>query len=287
MSEKRIKVKIVGNGELKKEKVNKLLSHPSVESSDYIDVVVDSGITSIGEYAFQYCQKIRSVLLPEGLEIVDEGAFDGCKNLNEVKLPSSIKEIRTAAFSNCDGLLDINLPEGLIHIGDWAFNCCQSVRDLYIPENIKSIGVCAFENCSRVWLESYDNCLYIGSRNNPFFALAKTENIYIVHANVHKNTKFILPGAFSGRNYLKSVTIPEGVRYIGDGAFEESNGITEIYIPKTVEYVGDWAFDNTNITIYCGAEKEPSEWGPEWNGDKWCDDDDYKERLVIWGSEPR
>ena len=94
-------------------------------------VVIDEGITSIGDYAFIACNELRTVQLPEGLTRIGEAAFMGCENLVQIDLPEGVREIGQAAFFGCSNLLLIGLPASLERIGDVAFRRCEKLLYVY------------------------------------------------------------------------------------------------------------------------------------------------------------
>ena len=101
-------------------------------NNDYIEqVVIDSGITTIGEWAFADCDKLRlvrmadggvtnigahafsrcynlqNVVLPEGLKVIDDNAFEFCRSLTKMVIPLTVTDIRFEAFRECTGVTDV------------------------------------------------------------------------------------------------------------------------------------------------------------------------------------
>jgi len=70
--------------------------------------------------AFQRCDKLTSIEIPEGVEVLDTSAFAGCSRLKSIVLPESLKEIRKFAFAST-GLKEIVIPAGVEKIGENAF----------------------------------------------------------------------------------------------------------------------------------------------------------------------
>ncbi len=71
------------------------------------------GLQTIGERAFEGCQALTSVTLPEGVTSLGEGAFTLCGKLAEVSLPESLTEIGDRAFPG-DHELKITLTKGSV-----------------------------------------------------------------------------------------------------------------------------------------------------------------------------
>lgn len=104
------------------------------------------GITSVGQYAFNECNVLEEVDLPNATSI-DANAFQGCYNLRRVVLSDNLKSIPNYAFENCTNLMDINIPSGLTTIGASAFRYCRRIERLNFPASLASISTMAFSNC--------------------------------------------------------------------------------------------------------------------------------------------
>ena len=77
-------------------------------------VVIADGVTSIGEYAFFYCESLTSVTIPDSVTSIGKYAFFCCTSLTSVTIPDGVTSIGWRAFSNCTSLTDVYLS--LIHI---------------------------------------------------------------------------------------------------------------------------------------------------------------------------
>jgi hypothetical protein len=115
---------------------------------DITSVVVESGVTSVGMYAFYNCTSITSVTLPEGLTAIGDGAFGGCSSLQSITIPSTVTSISAGAFYSCSAMTSVTLPEGLTAINAMAFYECSSLTSVTIPSTVTSIGQGAFWSCS-------------------------------------------------------------------------------------------------------------------------------------------
>ena len=62
---------------------------------------VKDSVTSIGDWAFYYCDALRSVVIPDGVTSIGVGAFIGCKSLKSLEIPDSVTGIGLGAFSYC------------------------------------------------------------------------------------------------------------------------------------------------------------------------------------------
>ncbi len=101
--------------------------------------------TTIGHYAFSYCEALNFVQLPEsGLTTLGNYVFRNCSSLESITLPTSLTKINTGVFTH-SGLTAITLHEGLTEIGTSAFSY-TALTSIELPYGLKKIGASAFSD---------------------------------------------------------------------------------------------------------------------------------------------
>ena len=112
-------------------------------------LVIGSGITYIGKYAFKNLPALQDVTFEAGsaLESIGQYAFYNCTNLTSITLPEGLTTIGDWTFYNCTSLTSITLPESLTTIKQKAFNK-TGLTSVTIPANVTNIGYNAFTDCS-------------------------------------------------------------------------------------------------------------------------------------------
>ena len=98
---------------------------------------------------FPCYDRIRSIVLEEGVTEIGNGAFRDLKYVQEVTLPQSLKRISAGAFAGCEELQEISLPMQLTHIGSGAFSG-SSLRQIFIPKNVLGIEGATFSECGQL-----------------------------------------------------------------------------------------------------------------------------------------
>ena len=235
-----------------------------------LSVVVEPGVTSVGDYAFYACLKLTSISLPGGVKSIGESAFQDCAKLTAVEIPDGVTSIGYRAFYGCTSLTSVTIPEGVTGIGSSAFSGCSSLTSVTIPDSVARIGSSAFSGCSGLTSVAIpDGVISIGS--SAFYGCSSLTSVTIpkgvtgiassAFSDCSNLTSVTIPegvtsidgGAFYGCSSLTSVTIPEGVTSIGDGAFQNCSSLTSMMIPEGVTGVGDYTFYGcsslTSVTI--------------------------------------
>jgi hypothetical protein len=209
--------------------------------SSMSSIRLPEGLKEIASHAFEGCELLDNVIIPDGAEIIDSYGFALCHSLKNIKIANSVKEIGEAAFFECTELEEIGLPNSLEMLGGAAFQDCDSLENIILPETVVEIGDDAFSDTGIVFTE-YGNALYIGSEDDPYYALVSSADMFIEACEIHPDTKIICDGAFSWNENLEEISIPEGVETIGEGAFGKCSGIEKVVIPSGVKKIGAGAF---------------------------------------------
>ena len=109
-------------------------------------VILSSGITSVGAYAFYYGVEIEEVILPDTLTEIGESAFAECQNMQSIQFSGGVQTLGKNCFKNCYKLQAIDLSQAAnVVIGASAFERCEQLQNIQLPDSMSSIG----ENCFR------------------------------------------------------------------------------------------------------------------------------------------
>ena len=101
--------------------------------------IISYGVTSIGDYAFYYCNRLTSVTIPDSVTSIGVCAFGSCISLTSVTIPDSVTSIGDSAFWYCSNLTSVTIGSGVTTIGESAFYAC-SLTSVTKPDSVTSIG---------------------------------------------------------------------------------------------------------------------------------------------------
>ncbi|MBO4914398.1 MAG: leucine-rich repeat protein [Oscillospiraceae bacterium] len=137
--------------------------------SSITEAVIESGVTSIGSFAFRDCSSLVSVTIPLGVTGVGDESFYRCSSLESVTIPVSVTVIRCYAFRDCESLESVTIPASVTEIQDAAFWGCIKLKNVAM-EGVRSYGDSAFFGCTAlesvtlsnklrfVWASTFDRC---------------------------------------------------------------------------------------------------------------------------------
>lgn len=210
-------------------------------------------------------ESITKVVIEEGVTSIGNFAFRWCKNITEFSLPDSLTSIGQGAFAFCEKITSIRIPANVEWIGKYAFEWNPPLRDVYITD-----------------LDAWMNIEFADEQSNPLYWATNLylNGDPVTEVVIPEGTTYIAPYLFSTAT-LEKVVIPESVTKIGVGAFSESS-LTEVTIPAGVPHIenrafyyckklasikisnsitgiGDWAFadcDNLKDIYYYGSEEQ-------------------------------
>ena len=191
-------------------------------------LVVESGVTTIGNYVVYMCTNLTEVIIPNSVTSIGDGVFSYCRSLTAITIPNSVTSMGDEAFFACDVLTEITIPNSVTSIGDDAFSGCDGLTEIIIPNSVTSIGVSPFSDCRNL------NGIWV-SADNP----AYSSDSYGVLFDINKTTLIQVPCTIAGTYH-----IPDGVTTIGDYAFYNCQNLTKTTLPDSVISLGDWAFDH-------------------------------------------
>ena len=248
-------------------------------------IVVEEGVTSLGDHVFSGYSKLKTITLPNSLKEISFYVFYNCKSLESLSIPRNVEIIGTGLMStpiiNSDKLVSINVdPDNQVF--DSRNNCNAVIRtsdntlvlgckNTVIPDDITTIGHKSFMCCNG--LSSVE--IPYGVTSIEWYAFAYCSNLETI--TIPNSVKQIDGTAFEGTPWYDyqpdgllyindvayrykgtmpentSLTLREGTVSISSNAFTNCTNLVSVNIPNSVVSIGSVAFYNcsslTSITI--------------------------------------
>ena len=210
---------------------------PVCNNSNVKKVVIEDGVTSIGDYAFRSCNNLTSIMISNSVTSIGNSAFFYCTSLTSITIPDNVTSIENYAFAYT-GLKSITIPDSVTNIGNYAFAGCKDLTSITIPDSVTSIGNYAFYNCSS-----------------------------LTSITIPDSVTSIGTATFSGCKNLTSITIPDSVTSIGNSAFVGCKNLTSITIPDSVTSIGESTFKYCSnlktISLSCKSSLKRNDFGEQ------------------------
>lgn len=172
-------------------------------------------VTKIGEWAFNKCNSLTEVTIPNTVIEIDHQAFFYCSNLKKVTIHEGVKTIGPTAFIGCTQLTSITIP-GTVTKMDSAFSGSTALSQVTLTNGIPKISSNAFSGCTS-----------------------------LTQVKIPASVDEVCPSAFDGCTGLTSVTLEKGIRIINIYAFNNCSKLTDV---KYNGYKADWDKVTVNKT---------------------------------------
>ena len=247
----------------------------AVEKTDQFEyILLDDGTIEVTKYIGNDI----NVVIPDEIDgkkvtSIGDWAFSYCENLTDITLPSKLKNIGEQAFWSCGNIKEITIPNEVETIGDGAFGA-TALKTLFIPESVKYCDhLFDFQSLNEITVDKNNKNYY--SKDGCLFR--KFDNVLLLYPHGNERTEYTIPEGTTdidryaflrGTAKLKTLTIPgsvkilkkwtaahsnldkvilnEGVESILKHAFVNCN-FKEIYIPKSVTTIEELAFGYDNM----------------------------------------
>lgn len=216
-------------------------------------VVIESGITSIGDNAFSRLFYCSSVYIPESVKSIGESAFFNIGYLTSVTIPETVTSISDSAFGYCRELKTVTINNSDISgLSGNIFNGCKKLSVIYFKGDKEELEskIILPEGCRLICGGELGSC---GTYANWALDSDGVLTIYgtgPINSYTYENAPW-----YDQRDEITSVVIENGIIEIGSYAFFECGNIKEVTLPESLEKIDRHAFMYCNdvTDIYCSA----------------------------------
>ena len=214
-------------------------------------VVIEDGVTSIGDCAFYNCSALTQVTIPEGVTSIGRDAFERCSALAEMTVLATVPPtITTSTFRNINPQVKVSIPEGSrdVYMADdnWKWLLDLSAGELS--------GTCG------------DNLTWRFTTADCTLTISGTGNMYDYYSGGQPWYNF--------NQGIKNISISNGVTSIGNYAFSGCSALAEMNVLPTVPpTITKNTFYNINPQVKVSV--------PEGSRDAYMADENWKQLLNL------
>lgn len=249
------------------------IMEPDEKWAALTEVVIEDGVTEIGNQTFQGCTGLTNVTIPDSVQKIGAWAFYLCEGLKSVDIPanveignssfrqSSLEQVTVSggsvgqyafhrnvslkkidincetigdeAFSGCDSLTDITLGSSVKILGDKVFYTCKNLENVEIPSTVTDIGEKTFYSCPKL----KEAVIKAGTVKKDTLYNCPALTTLIISDNATLDASFT---AGYSKSTLNTVKIGKGE--IGNSAFSNCTNLTTVELGDGVTKIGTNAF---------------------------------------------
>lgn len=216
--------------------VNKYSAEQSIGR---VEQCVGKNVTKIGKYAFAGCWNMGKAWgdgrLPEKLESIGEGAFQYCYKIKSLEIPAGVTVIPDRTFQGCERLESIQIDGDITMIGAEAFDGCVALTSMPLSKSLNLIGADAFRDCTAL------TAFQLAEGNTHFQVqqgalMTADATRLLTYAASAPQQSFVMPetltqiddGALKNLRYLETLTFSPIFSDYQVGMFENATGLKTV-----------------------------------------------------------
>ena len=201
-------------------------------------VVLTDNVTTVGNFAFYYCEHLEAVTIPASVETIGDQAFYNCYAMANLDLSqaTSLTTIGYEAFYNCDQIRRVTIPASVTTVGYRIFNYCDNIQIIFCEAESRP------SNWNSSWNYTYNSWNYITTGWDYANWSIDEDGLMTVKKNYDYNSRDSYKW-YPARDFIRGVEFTSDVTAIGRYAFSSGYyNLNSITIPATITSVGLNAF---------------------------------------------
>lgn len=236
---------------------------PKVVIPEYVE---GKPVVAIAKGAFEDCNSLLELVMPESIATINGSAFKNCSNLKAMHISNNVAQLVSTSFEGCVSLEEVNIPDNVTDV-NYRMLVDSPIKKLHLGKSVKSVTHVLFR--TRDYMNRKTEKITVDKDNQNFEVkndalLTKDGKVLITFFGneeiyqIPDTVETIMDGAFCGCNTLKDIIIPESVTEIRNGAFENCGNLTDITLPSKLKNIANYVFYNcsklTNVNVPDGLE---------------------------------
>ena len=197
-------------------------------------VVIEDGVTSIGDYAFYHCSSLTSITIPNSVKSIGNYAFISCSGLTSVTIPNSVTSIGGNAFYGCTSLTSVTIPNSVTSIGNYAFTC-SGLISITIPNSVTSIGNHAFVDCSGLTSITFKATTPPKFGIFAFYSVDKSISVYVPSISIDAYKEALKD--FGSSNIQAN---PKQIFLKGSEEYTQKSQVEDVDVSYTRKFSTNW-----------------------------------------------
>lgn len=197
------------------------------------------------EYFSNLYNKIRRIIVEDGITEIGEYAFWG----------GAVGNPNASLFTN---IWSVEISDSVKIIGESAFNKCFNLSNVYIGTGIEKIGNYAFSYTSLKHIMVSDNNKYFRALEDVLYS--KDMSVLYRYCSdkksfsIPENVQIIGEDAFGGNKNLERIDIPSSVSKIKSEAFSDWENEKKLHFAGDAPEMESSTFSNSKVRIYCSED---------------------------------
>ena len=238
-------------------------------------VIIEEGVTSIGNFAFLCCSNLTNLQTPDSLTKIGEMAFFGCTSLQVITIPNNVQNLGQQVFYGCPSIQSISVSSNNRYYASEAGVLYNKDKTALItcPEGKRTVSIS--NTVTDIWNFAFVDCLYLEEISLPTsieriddYNFCYCPNLSSVTVPTSNQTYSSHDGALYSKdgkklffcpNNAENFSVLENVTSIEKRAFQSCSNLVSIYIPVSVKNIGFMAFtgcDHLSEILYSGTETQ-------------------------------
>lgn len=244
----------------------------NLENVDFGHGLKNLGDDIYDSWAFENCQSLKEITIPEQMEYIRGNPFEGCVNLTTINLRaksiddfgflkelpsleninigSTVESLPSEFFLGMRIIKNVTFENGIRMIPKKCFYGCTGIENITLPSGLLSIGESAFGNCLNMKAVNIPDSVNL--IDESAFKGCKS----LVSVRLNKNLRTLSNSAFEDCSSLRTVNFNSDLKAIGEKAFYNCSSLLVATLPSSVTTVGDSAFQNCSKLESAGLSND-------------------------------